>query len=167
MKKSSLLLLILSLTVFGCVEVTTSSVGGGDIELNSASDFTIMDLEENKVSLEELSVGKPIVVNLWGTWCVPCVKELPHFMEVAEAYKGDVNFYYLSDESTDKIKKFIKKKGYNQERFFQLQNSLSEINITVMPTTFFINEKGEVVEVKSKSLEKAELEKFIQDNMIK
>ena len=34
--------------------------------------------------------GKTVVVNFWGTWCGPCVQELPHFDQVASEYKDDV-----------------------------------------------------------------------------
>jgi thiol-disulfide isomerase/thioredoxin len=36
--------------------------------------------------------GKPLVVNHWATWCVPCVDELPYLSEIAKRYDGRVDF---------------------------------------------------------------------------
>ena len=38
----------------------------------------------------EDQLGRVTVINFWGTWCGPCIAELPHFDEVAEAYQGRV-----------------------------------------------------------------------------
>lgn len=35
-------------------------------------------------------MGKVTVINFWGTWCGPCIAELPHFSQVAEEYQGRV-----------------------------------------------------------------------------
>ena len=44
----------------------------------AAPDFTVYDRDGNAVSLSQLR-GKPVVVNLWATWCPPCRAELPDF----------------------------------------------------------------------------------------
>lgn len=48
------------------------------------------------------------VVNFWATWCVPCVKELPDFMEVNEKYKDQSNFKMIL-VSLDRAKDFESK----------------------------------------------------------
>ena len=41
--------------------------------------------------------GKPYVVNVWATWCMPCVEELPEFIKFYEAHQsGDIGFVSLS-----------------------------------------------------------------------
>ncbi len=50
------------------------------------------------------------VINFWGTWCGPCVAELPHFDELATEYEGKAVFvaihsYYLGDTASDFINK--------------------------------------------------------------
>lgn len=165
MKKSFSLLLILSSIVFGC-KFSTSEVGGGNVELKAASDFNVTDLQGNPVNLTELSAQKPIIINFWATWCGPCINEMPHFMEVAKATE-DVNFYFVSDESIDKIKKFTGKNEYSETQFLKLKNSFSEVSIKGVPYTFFIDKSGKVTTTHRGSLEKEELEKLIQENMAK
>lgn len=36
--------------------------------------------------------GQPVLVNFWGSWCPPCVSELPDLVQTANAYQGDVVF---------------------------------------------------------------------------
>src|SRR5437763_6625659 len=48
---------------------------------------TFNDPDGNPTSLAEFS-GKPVLVNLWATWCAPCVKELPTLDRLSEAQQN-------------------------------------------------------------------------------
>ena len=54
-------------------------------------------VDENGISEEFIDpteyTGKVTVINFWGTWCTPCVQELPHFDAIASEYKNTVNIY--------------------------------------------------------------------------
>lgn len=58
---------------------------------------------------------KLYVVNFWATWCVPCVEELPHFMEVNDTYKDKPNYQMIlvsldrSNQLETGVKSFIEK----------------------------------------------------------
>ena len=52
-----------------------------------APGFTLVDLEGKKVSLSDFR-GKPVLVNLWATWCGPCKLEMPWFQEFSQKYAG-------------------------------------------------------------------------------
>ena len=56
-------------------------------EKNRAPDFVVTDTDGNAVTLSQF-FGKPIVLNFWATWCMPCVYELPDFEEAFREY-GD------------------------------------------------------------------------------
>ena len=59
------------------------------------------------------------VVNFWATWCMPCIKELPHFKELSEEYAGrPVKFILMSLDAKDNLEQtnaFIQKKKINIE----------------------------------------------------
>jgi thiol-disulfide isomerase/thioredoxin len=44
--------------------------------------------------------GKILVINFWGTWCTPCVQELPHFNELASEYKDSVTVLAIHSSSS-------------------------------------------------------------------
>lgn len=55
--------------------------------------YSVQIFDENGVSDEYIdpsALGKVTVINFWGTWCPPCVNELPEFSEVASEYKENV-----------------------------------------------------------------------------
>ncbi|HHU57312.1 MAG TPA: TlpA family protein disulfide reductase, partial [Bacteroidales bacterium] len=54
------------------------------------------------VSLEELS-DKPVFLNYWGTWCPPCIAELPSLQNLYNAYKEEVHFVFVSNEDPETV----------------------------------------------------------------
>ena len=63
-----------------------------------ANELTLVD-GSGKISISAYS-GKIVVINFWGTWCTPCVQELPHFNEVAKEYKGTVTVIAVHSSSS-------------------------------------------------------------------
>jgi len=55
-------------------------------EYPQAPEFTLEDLNGSKISLSDLS-GKVVMMNVWATWCGPCKREIPDFIEAYEQYK--------------------------------------------------------------------------------
>lgn len=64
--------------------------------------FAGEDLDGRRISSTSFD-GAPLVVNVWATWCDPCVRELPALVEVAGVYEGRVSFLgvdYVDDAAT-------------------------------------------------------------------
>ena len=55
--------------------------------------------EDGTVNVKDLQ-GKTVVINFWGTWCTPCVAELPHFDRVASEYKDTVTVLAVHSSSS-------------------------------------------------------------------
>lgn len=51
-----------------------------------------------------------VIINLWGTFCPPCIRELPDLMRVEEQYKEKLTVVALSNENPDKIVKFLQER---------------------------------------------------------
>jgi thiol-disulfide isomerase/thioredoxin len=55
-----------------------------------AKNFKVRTLDGKKVDLNTLlGQGKPVVLNIWTTWCGPCRKEIPHLVELAKEHSKD------------------------------------------------------------------------------
>src|SRR5690606_10155465 len=69
------------------------------------------DLEGNEVDMEK---DKLVFLNVWATWCGPCIMEMPGIQSLYERYKSHekVRFYVVSDEGADIVSPFIARKGY-------------------------------------------------------
>jgi thiol:disulfide interchange protein len=63
-----------------------------------APDFSLQDLQGETVTLSELR-GRPVLINLWATWCPPCRAEMPDMQEVYEAYQ-EQGFLILAVNAT-------------------------------------------------------------------
>jgi thiol-disulfide isomerase/thioredoxin/tetratricopeptide (TPR) repeat protein len=107
-------------------------------------DFELTTLEGVKVKLSDLK-GKTVMVNFWATWCVPCVKEMPLFVEMYEKYKNR-GFEILAitvdvPEDREKVVSFAKNFKLNFPVLFQ-ENTAKLYGVNSFPTTVFIDRNG-------------------------
>ncbi|PIF43747.1 thioredoxin-like protein [Chryseobacterium sp. 52] len=120
---------------------------------------------------------KLLVVNFWATTCAPCVKELPHFMEINNKLKDNPKFKMILvslDRLVDKerVIKFIKNKNLTAE--VVLLDDVKRMNTWIpkfeknwdgnIPVTLFYK-NGEKVHFNDGEMSKEELEKIINDNL--
>jgi thiol-disulfide isomerase/thioredoxin len=76
-----------------------------------ALDAVITDLTGKSAMLAAFR-GKPVLVNLWATWCAPCVKELPTLDALAKREAGKLAVVAISqDMDAGKVAPFVKEKG--------------------------------------------------------
>ena len=90
-------------------------------------------------------------INLWATYCGPCVKELPHFSELYKTHKDDIAMLALhSDIVDDDPQAYLDEHGKDWVMPFAVENDDEAIwdivgGTTAMPQTIVLNRKGEVV----------------------
>ncbi|WP_242916452.1 TlpA disulfide reductase family protein [Pontibacter liquoris] len=109
--------------------------------------FRMAGLDGKTVSFESLK-GKVIFMNLWATWCPPCIAEMPNIQKLYEKVGSDkIAFVMLSlDEGgMDKVKKFISKKGYTFPVYMPAGQLPQEFYSNAIPTTFIISPEGKIV----------------------
>lgn len=73
--------------------VTVGTAIGNKLPSSSLQVFDENGLKDEFVDPATTGGGKVTVINFWGTWCPPCVAELPHFSEVASEYSDSVVIY--------------------------------------------------------------------------
>ncbi len=60
--------------------------------------------------------GKVYVVELWATWCGPCIQSMPHLVELQKKYdQGEVQIVSVSDESLEEVQEFLKREAGKRE----------------------------------------------------
>ena len=93
--------------------------------------------------------GKPVLVNLWATWCGPCVVEMPTLDALALREKDRLVVLTVSQDmqNLDKVKPFFEQKGYKQIKpYLDPENNLGFSYMTgVMPTTILYDAEGKEV----------------------
>ena len=89
--------------------------------------------------------GKVVFVNLWATWCPPCIAEFQTIQDLYNDYNEKVVFLLVSDESPETIKKFLAKKGYEIQIFNPLTDYPDGFDARSIPRTYIIDKEGYIV----------------------
>ena len=116
----------------------------------SAPDVTFHDPDGGEISLADFH-GTPVVVNLWATWCAPCVQELPTLNALARAHDkaGALGVIAVSQDSgpQSSVEAFLAKlKVDDLGAYHDPKMGLSgALNAEVLPTTILLDANGKEV----------------------
>jgi quercetin dioxygenase-like cupin family protein/peroxiredoxin len=110
-------------------------------------DFTIADITGKNLTLSAYS-GKVILLDFWATWCPPCLKEIPGFIDLYNRYKsrGFVVLGVSVDESPADVKKFVQNLRVNYPILLGgARDGLQQaFGPTGFPTAFTIGRNGRI-----------------------
>lgn len=129
-----------------------------------APSFTLKSFDGTSYSMPPLD-GRPIVLNFWASWCDPCKTEAPELTALYGKYKDQLEIYAVNvtlDDDKQEAKAFAEKYGFQFPVLLDddSSNMVAPLyQIQPIPTTFFINRKGIIVEKLVGLADPAELEK--------
>ena len=86
-----------------------------------------------------------VVINLWATWCPPCVAEMPEFQKLYTDYKNKVSFLFVAQDTNVKVDEFLKKKGYDLPIYYETSTAPEEFYSKSIPKTFVLDRNGQIV----------------------
>ena len=135
----------------------TSTSSSSETKATQAFDFTAMDKDGKTVKLSDFK-GKKVYINMWASWCGPCMREIPELEKVYQKYKDNKDIVFLSmtspndaefknqspqDKSKDIILKKAKELGATYPVLFDV-NDRFIINYAIrsFPTHILINSDG-------------------------
>ena len=105
--------------------------------------FSFIDLNGKERTLAQYR-GKVVLVNLWATWCPPCVEELPSLLRLARKFQKNLVVIAVSEESKKDIQDFFSQ-WPQPSRNFILSTSL-DIQKTffpqALPESYLLDKKG-------------------------
>jgi thiol-disulfide isomerase/thioredoxin len=118
------------------------SSGQETAHLDSLPDFTFPDLTGRKIASNTWA-GKVLVLNFWATWCPPCLREMPLFVEAQKTYGDrDIQVVGIAIDSKDEVTRFLAEHQVNYpillgdaeaiEMSRQLGNRLEGLPFTVI-----------------------------------
>lgn len=142
-----------------------TSVETGNLASQAAiplPDLQLVTLEERPARLSAY-LGQPVVLNLWATWCPPCRREMP-VLEQAQTAFPDVAFVLVNQgEDAQQAMSFLESEGLKLTDV--LLDPASEAMRTLktggLPTTFFFDEKGQMVDLHLGEITMTDLERKI------
>lgn len=113
-------------------------------DLGPAPPIEMATLDGQTVRLADLR-GRVVVVNVWATWCPPCVVETPGFVDLQEEFAGDVQFLGLSvDDAEADVRAFAERHGVNYPLLVGPNRAGAGYRVPVLPTTVLIDREGRV-----------------------
>ena len=124
-----------------------SPVGHVPLKTFPGAGFSMQDQHGKTVEFEELK-GKVIFLNIWASWCAPCIAEMPNIQSLYEKIHSDeIAFVMLSVDQEDKgkVKKFIDRKGFSFPVYLPADPLPEVFSTGSIATTFIISPKGEIV----------------------
>ncbi len=131
-----------------------------------APDFTIYDADGKAVSLSDLA-GKPVVVNMWTSWCSFCKSELPDFQKAYETYGSDVVFLMINltgSDTREDADALIQSKGYTFPVYYDLDGSAAgAFSVRSIPMSVFITADGKLADMAIGAVGAAELDNYIAE----
>ena len=123
-----------------------------------APQITLVDMTGKNTELKSFA-GKPLVINLWASWCPPCRREMP-VLGAAQQRHAEVNFVFANQgESPETVNKYLAGEA------FALNNVLLDsgrqlttiLGSGALPTTLFFDAQGVLVEQRMGELSAATL----------
>ena len=115
-----------------------------------APDTIFKDPDGGDISIAQFK-GVPTLVNLWATWCGPCIKELPTLDQLAESHAvdGTLGVVAISQDTDDqkKVKDFLANLGVKQIGAYHdgSMGLSSALGVQVMPTTVLYGSDGKEI----------------------
>ncbi|MCG8373064.1 MAG: TlpA family protein disulfide reductase [Balneolales bacterium] len=113
-------------------------------------DATATEIVETIASFEG---NKPVMVNVWATWCIPCVEEFPYIMKLKEEYGEEFELVFVSgdfDEARTEATEFLKEQNVNFTTYFKRGNdnefitTFSDTWSGALPFTVIYDKNGNI-----------------------
>ena len=167
------IVLISVLLLTSCGTATPKSVGTGQViscsliptDTTKTSGTTLECLDGNsKVLLE--SIKGPEVINVWGSWCIPCRQEMPFLRALAATKKVQIIGIDVEEANIESARKFVVEQGMTWPNLYDKDGSTKSSFGMGVPVTWYLNSKSEVAYkhvgvLKSEELLFAEVEKYL------
>ncbi|MFY0698472.1 MAG: TlpA family protein disulfide reductase [Balneola sp.] len=151
------LAILLTVLLFGCSQPKEQKI--------------LMDTSATQLvsQIESYKGEKPVLVNFWATWCIPCIEEFPYIMKLKENYNDEFELIFVSgdfEEAKEEAREFLKEQNVNFTTYYktgkdnEFIQTVSETWSGALPYTVIYSRDGSI----SAEWEgKAEYEQFEQE----
>ena len=114
--------------------------------------------------------GKPIIINVFASWCGPCKAEMPLFENIYKAYKNEdimllmINMTDGQRETQKSAEDFMKNEGYTMPIYFDKDLDFSmKYNVMGIPRTLFIDKDGNIIKDHTSMIDAITLNDYIAE----
>jgi thiol-disulfide isomerase/thioredoxin len=119
---------------------------GGTMTGDQAPSLKLKSADGKMVALDSFR-GKPVLLDLWATWCGPCITALPQLAQIYQEAKdkGLILLTVDQDEEPDTADKFLAKKGYTWPNFHDGDGQIEKlVGSSGIPRTMLVDAQGKI-----------------------
>jgi thiol-disulfide isomerase/thioredoxin len=146
LKKIIPVIILLSVSIFSYAQQEVANITDPRLHIK------LPDVKGDSIALSSLK-GKVVLLDFWASWCMPCRAANKKLVKLYDKYKSqgfEIFSVSVDDNKKDWVKAIEKDKitwlQVNDPRNWGAQSAVNW-HISVLPTTFLINKKGDVVEI--------------------
>ncbi len=152
-------IILATVLIAGCQGAAENAKAGGKIGASAKDsvvmttdktvfpDFSVKNFAGNDIALKDYR-GKIVILDLFATWCPPCRKEIPHFIELQNEYKDDLAVIGLSYDQAPlkKVQAFADEMKINYDLFWGSQEIAAYVGLRGIPHTLVIDQTGKIIQ---------------------
>lgn len=183
---SAVMAIVISMSFMACSQTGEKTPQVTEKKAVQAPDFELKDREGNTVKLSDFR-GKKVILNCWASWCPPCKAEMPEFEELNQELKKvneqegsedkqqeeneilknvvllTVNLTTSQGETKAKANRYIDENNYTMTVLYDAEGIVGEeYKIYSIPSTFLIDEQGNIITTFQKMLTREEIYKGLE-----
>ncbi|MFH0999796.1 MAG: TlpA disulfide reductase family protein [Bacteroidota bacterium] len=114
-------------------------------ELNEIDlQWALINENDQLIRLSDLK-DKPVFINIWASWCAPCIAEMPSIDKLYADYKDKVHFVIATYETKNLVNSFLLKHDLSFPVYRYQTKEPELLQSKTIPATFIINTKGQIV----------------------
>lgn len=128
-------------------ERKNKNVGKSVSSVQQVPDLKFKDENGKTVSLHSLK-GKVVFINLWTTWCPPCIHEMPSINKLRQNFKDNDDLVFLMvdmDGEIETAKKFMERKKFDLPVHVPNSDIPKELFSGSIPTTIIVDKQNNIV----------------------
>ena len=142
---------------------------------SDALSFTVKDLDGNDVSSDELFAAKDLtVVNFWGTFCGPCINEMPELGEWSRSMPENVQIIGVlvdvnsadDEDGVAAAKQIVADTGADYPQLIGNEDFNVFASVSAVPTTIFVDREGNVVGGTVVGADVAQYKAFVEEYLL-
>ncbi len=155
--RSRLLRSAAAIVAVGLAVFALSSIGGEPELPDFVADGQAVELPESGALPVALvadfegmivgATGRPVIVNVWGSWCAPCRAEMPLLQQAAAEHEGEVVFLGVaSNDNRDSALEFLRDVGVDYPNVFDESGGIGRaLELSAFPTTYVFDADGVLI----------------------